>query len=126
MTLGTLFLFSFYLFQGLEKARTVAFVAMAFFQIFNAFNMRSLKRSLFEIGLGSNKFIVFAFFASIVLQAAVIHIPLLKDVFRFASLTFFDWLGVVLVASSVLWLGEFYKFLRKKYKKAKDLYLKRI
>ena len=51
MVVGTIPLFRHFLPQGLDKARTVAFTAMSMFQLFNVLNMRSLKKSLFKIGV---------------------------------------------------------------------------
>ncbi|MCP6719906.1 MAG: HAD-IC family P-type ATPase [Patescibacteria group bacterium] len=113
MVVGTIVIFFLYLPQGLEKARTVAFTVMAFFQLFNVLNMRSLRNSVFKIGFFTNKFINLALLAAIAVQVAVIHIPFLQKAFRFEPLNLGEWLMIIALTSSVFWFGELYKFLRK-------------
>ena len=83
-------------------------------QLFNVLNMSSLKRSIFKIGLFSNKFIVVSLIASVVLLAMVLYVPFFQGVFQFASLGLLEILIIVLLSSSVLWLGELYKYLKNK------------
>jgi Ca2+-transporting ATPase len=113
MVLGTIVMFSFYLPQGIEKARTVAFTVMAFFQLWNVFNMRSLTQSAFKIGFFSNKFITASLLLAVIVQVAVIHISPLASAFRFEPLGVLEWLFIIAITSSALWLGELYKFLKK-------------
>jgi len=113
MVVGTVAMFSFYLPHGIEKARTVAFTVMAFFQLWNVFNMRSLKHSVFKIGIFSNKFVIFSLIAATIVQVAVIHVPFLASAFRFEPLSIIEWLLIIFVTSSALWFGELYKFFRK-------------
>ena len=95
-----------------EKARTGAFVVMSFTQLFNLFNMRSLKKSIFRIGFLSNKHSVAAFLISVAFLFAVIYIPFFQEVFQFVSLGLAEVLTMVILSSSVLWAGELYKFLK--------------
>ncbi|RLG16495.1 cation-transporting ATPase [Candidatus Pacearchaeota archaeon] len=118
MVLGTIPLFRHFLPQGIDKARTVAFVSMSMFQLFNVFNMRSLKRSLFNIGIFSNKWITFGLMASFLLMLGVIYIPWLQGIFRFVPLAIGEFLIIILIASSVFVVGEIYKKIR--YKNEKD------
>jgi len=115
MVIFTLIIFKAYLPSGIEKARTGAFTVMAFTQLFNVLNMRSLKRSVFKIGLFSNKFIVASLVASVFLLAMVLYVPFFQSIFKFAALSLSEILTIVLLSSSVLWLGELYKHLKNKY-----------
>ncbi|NQU74662.1 MAG: cation transporting ATPase C-terminal domain-containing protein, partial [Candidatus Omnitrophica bacterium] len=102
--------------SGIEKARTGAFTVMAFTQLFNVLNMRSLKRSIFKIGLFSNKFIVASLIASVFLLAIVLYVPFFQGVFQFVPLGLLEILIIILLSSSVLWSGELYKYLRPRAK----------
>ena len=115
MVIFTLIIFKTYLPSGIEKARTGAFTVMAFTQLFNVLNMRSLKRSIFKIGLFSNKFIVASLIASVFLLAMVLYVPFFQGVFQFVPLGLLEILIIILLSSSVLWLGELYKYLKNKY-----------
>jgi Ca2+-transporting ATPase len=114
MATATIFFFSQELNSGIDKARTVAFSLMVFFQLFNVFNMRSIRQSIFNIGFFSNYYVIFGFLASVILQVAVLYIPFFRQAFQFVPLNFREWLIVILISSSVLWFGEIYKAIRKK------------
>lgn len=112
MALGTVPLFYAYLPQGVDKARTIAFTFMAFCQLFNVLNMRSLRQSVFKIGPFTNKYINLALTVSVALQLMAIYLPFFQNIFQFVSPTKIDFLSVVLISSCVLWSGELYKSVR--------------
>ena len=114
MAIGTIPLFRHFLPQGLDKARTVAFTTMSMFQLFNVFNMRSLKKSLFRIGVFSNKWILGTLSISFLLMMGIIFLPWISDIFGFVPLTFGELIMITLIASSVLVGGEIYKLIRYK------------
>ncbi|MEK9194334.1 MAG: HAD-IC family P-type ATPase [Patescibacteria group bacterium] len=114
MTAGTLFLFNNFLPEGITKARTVAFTAMALFQLWNIFNMRSLKMSVFKLGFFTNKFVLGAFFISLGIQFSVIYIPFLQKALNFTPLNLSEILFILVITSLVLWVGEVYKLIRRK------------
>jgi len=114
MTLGTLYLFTHFLSQGIGKARTIAFVSMSMFQLFNAFNMRSIKKSLFKIGIFSNKWLIGGITISFLMMLGIIYLPWIRGIFQFVHLTFNEFLLISLIASSVFIFGELYKFFHKK------------
>jgi len=103
--------FQYYLPAGIEKARTAAFVVMAFSQLFNVFNMRSLRHSAFTIGLFSNKWVNIGLIASVIIQVMIIDIPFFEDLFQFDPVSFTEFLVFAALASSILWMGELYKWL---------------
>ncbi|KKM10563.1 ATPase [Clostridiales bacterium PH28_bin88] len=86
--------------RTLEEAHTMAFVTMAMSQLVHSFNVRSMDQSLFALGLGTNRSLVYAFLASASLQVAVVFIPFLRQVFETAMLRSSDW-GVVLTMSLI-------------------------
>lgn len=112
MFILTLTIFSSYLPQGLEKARTGAFVTMSLTQIFNMYNMRSIKNSVFKIGFFSNKYATGALIISITLLLTVVYTPFIQNIFQFKPLTFFEFALIAALSSLVLWFGEAYKFIR--------------
>ena len=112
MALGTIPLFKHFLPYSLEKARTVAFVSMSMFQWFNVLNMRSLRKSLFKIGIFSNKYIVLSLSISLLLLLSVIYLPWVSNIFQFIPLSLGEFLIITIVTSSIFITGEIYKFLR--------------
>lgn len=114
MTILTLWFFSYHLSidQDIEKARTAAFATMAFTQLFNVLNMRSMKRSVFKIGLFSNPYVVWALILSVGLQLIAMYA--LYPVFHLVHLNLLELTLIIIGSSFVLWMGELYKYLRYK------------
>ncbi len=94
----------------LRYAQTMAFTTLMLFQIFNVFNARSDTRSAFQ-RLFTNGWLWTAVAGSVVLQVAVVYLPLLQQAFGTMALSAWDWAICAAVASSVLWLRELGKAL---------------
>lgn len=109
MTVFSVGAFYWFLDDGIDKARTSAFIVMAFCQIFNVYNMRSLRHSIFEIGLFSNKYVNIGVAASVVIQILIIEIPFFEILFSFDFISATEFVVFIAIASSVLWSGELYK-----------------
>jgi P-type Ca2+ transporter type 2C len=115
MAAGTLFILDWSLPGGLIEgagdmryAQTMAFTTLLFFSLFAVFNARSDEQSAF-IGMFSNKWLWGAIVLSLMLQVAVIYVPVLQKAFSTMSLSAGDWLRCAAVGSSVLWLRELSK-----------------
>lgn len=67
-------------------ASTMAFATLTMARLFHGFNCRS-KESIFKLGLGTNKYSLYAFAAGVCLLALVIFIPALHSVFSVADLS---------------------------------------
>jgi len=100
--------------RTLEEARTMAFLTMAFSQLIHAFNVRSFKQSLFTIGIGTNRPLVYAFLVSAGLQLAVVNVPFLREIFKTALLRGTDLLVVLLLCLTPLAIEEIVKFFRRR------------
>ncbi len=109
---STLYFFNFLKPLSLEAARTGAFLCMAFTQLFNAFNMRSYKESVFQIGFFTNKYIIIGFLVSVFLQIFVIYNDFFQRIFHFQELNIWVVVKIILVSSLVLWFGEIYKYIK--------------
>ncbi|MDP1852865.1 MAG: calcium-transporting P-type ATPase, PMR1-type [Candidatus Omnitrophota bacterium] len=115
----SLFAFSFVLFiekEGIDRARTAAFIVLACSQLFHSFNCRNMTESLFKIGLFTNKKLIFATAVSFSLQMAVVYMPFLQKVFKTEPLGLFDWFLVIAISSFPLWAMEIVKIANKKRK----------
>ena len=106
--------FYYYMNDSLEKGRTGVFIIMAFTQLFNIYNLRDIHKSVLEIGLFSNKYINLAVGISVLLLIIVTEVPVLATIFNFKSLYIIDLIILFSLSSSVLWVGELYKFFNKK------------
>ncbi|HSD12081.1 MAG TPA: HAD-IC family P-type ATPase [Patescibacteria group bacterium] len=115
MCAGTIAIYLWALRRGeLAYARSVAFTTMAMFQLWNVFNMRSLKQSLATLGLFSNMVVFWAVAASFGLQLAVLYVPALRSVFRTVPLGGLEWFVIGFISFGVVVAVEAYKWLCRK------------
>lgn len=114
MSVITLFVFNQFLDQGIEKARTMAFGIMTYSQLFNVLNMRSLSKSVFQIGLFSNKYVVGALIFGVFSILILFYHPVVNKLFGFVPLATNEFLMIVFLSSFVLIFGEVYKSFKRK------------
>jgi Ca2+-transporting ATPase len=70
---------------------TMAFVTLSFSELLRAFTARSERYPLLKIGLLTNKWMVYAVGASLILLMAVIYLPFLQPIFETAPLGLVHW-----------------------------------
>jgi len=103
--------------EVLTYARTMSFVVLAASQLFYSLSIRSSTKSIFQIGLFSNKYLIGAIIAGIFLQLIVISVPFLASAFNMQNLGMRDWGMVILFALVPLFINEVFKiFMKKVYK----------
>jgi Ca2+-transporting ATPase len=100
--------------EGIARARTAAFIVLACSQLFHSFNCRSMTKSIFKIGIFTNKRLVLAAFISFLLQVAVVYLPFAQKVFKTEMLGAFDWALVLVISSFPLWAMEIVKAISRK------------
>ncbi|MBF2074093.1 MAG: cation-translocating P-type ATPase [Synechococcales cyanobacterium C42_A2020_086] len=89
--------------------QTMLFTILTFSETLIVLALRSDRRSLIQLGLGTNRPLLGAVILTLFLQLAVIYLPGLQDLFQTASLSLSE-LGLsLLVSSSVFWLLELRK-----------------
>ncbi|HEY8248987.1 MAG TPA: HAD-IC family P-type ATPase [Burkholderiales bacterium] len=76
----------------LEAAQTLAFVTLCVSELVRAFTARSEYHSIFSIGVFSNRWMVWAVGASLLLVLMVVYVPFLQPFFDTVPLTLDDWL----------------------------------
>ncbi len=86
---------------AISKAQTMAVTTVIAFQIFYMLNCRSLKDSIFRIGLFSNKTVFVGIAALIGLQMAFIFAPPLQQVFGTQALSLRD-IGFAALAGAII------------------------
>jgi P-type Ca2+ transporter type 2C len=116
MAIGTNWIFSLALAGGdQDYARTMAFVTIAMYQVFNALNVRSIRRSLFSLGVFTNKYLIGAIMLSVILLVLSTLVPFLQIALSTVPLALNDWGLIVLVSSSVFVLVEIRKFIANRF-----------
>lgn len=114
MMVLTFIFYTRYLPQGIEAARTVAFLCMSFTQLFNSFNLRSFSKSVFSLGIFSNKFLLYGFLLSVLLNIIAIYTPFFRNLLSFDYIEPVTVFTILILSSCVLWLGEVYKIILNK------------
>ena len=109
------FSYSLYgLHQNLEQARTVAFTVMVVSQLVHAFNCRSERLSLFQLGVATNRALLWAFLLSCTVQVAVLTVPAAVPIFKVASLPIEDWALMGAMGVLPFFIMEAIKLLRRR------------
>jgi len=115
---GTFGLFLWYEQNGYshEIARTMAVNTLVFFEIFYLFSSRYFVRSIFsKEGFFGNRYVLYAAGILVVLQALFTYAPFMQNIFGTAGLQAAEWLLIIIVSSSVLFLVELEKLLLRKF-----------
>ena len=82
----TLIAFNLGLRTSVEEGRTMAFVTLSLAQLMHTFNVRSVDKSIFQVGLFTNKYLIGANLLSIFLIAVIILVPPLREIFKLTLL----------------------------------------
>jgi Ca2+-transporting ATPase len=104
--------------RGAVEARALCFVTLILMQFFNALNCRSEQRSLFQIGVFTNRWLWLAILWECVILMLVLYIPILQGAFRVFPLGVGDWLIVVCSAFTIFIVAEVYKLISRWKKEA--------
>jgi magnesium-transporting ATPase (P-type) len=132
MTVGAVGMFLYEYYQELPKvaagamteaaliaeAQTMAVTTVIMFQIFYMLNCRSLRDTVFKIGLFSNKAVFYGIGALLVLQAAFIYAPPLNQVFTSAPLDGTALLYSTLAGAIILPVISVEKWYRSRFRPA--------
>lgn len=114
MMIGTLFLFRGYFENDIAKAWTISLTTLAVFQWFNAWNCRHESKSIFQMNPFSNKFLVGATLIIVSLQLLVVYNPLMQKFLRTVPLELSEWLVIIPIAASIVFVEEIRKFFYRK------------
>ncbi len=96
-----------------EAGSTMAFMTLSFCEMFHAWNMRSLKGSIFRMK-SHNKMLVFAIGFSFLLSVPVLLIPALQGIFSLAALKPAQYLIGVGLAALIVPLVEIVKMFQRR------------
>ncbi len=86
--------------SDLAHAQTLAFTALVFVQLLNAFSARSERASVFHKNPFDNQFLIVALFTSILMVLVMVYVPFFNTALGTTPLAWRDW-GAVAIASFV-------------------------
>ncbi|MBN2807459.1 MAG: cation-translocating P-type ATPase, partial [Prolixibacteraceae bacterium] len=81
--------------EVVEYARTMAFMVLIASQLFFSLSLRHPLKSIFKIGLFSNKYLAGAIVLGLVLQLIVIGIPAMQNAFKLQNLDVYGWMMAI-------------------------------
>lgn len=96
---------------------TMAFLTMSMAEIFQSFNMRSRRGSIFALKQ-QNKWLWGGAILAFVLTTAVIYVPFLKNIFGFTSISMVEYIIALVLAVCIIPLVELVKYIQRKKCKA--------
>jgi len=107
MVIGTMYVFLSEMEDGqvTNRDRTMTFTTFVMFQVFNALNCRSEKKSVFQIGFFTNKAFLFAVGGSVIGQFALIYWKLMEFIFETESLSIGD-VAFIFAITSTVWIFD--------------------
>lgn len=113
---GSFGLFEWELAQGrsVEAARTCAVNIFVFGEIFYLFNCRSLRLSVFRIGLFSNRWVLGGVGLMVLLQLLFTYLPVMNRAFGSRPIGLKEWVVIVGASSIVYCVIECEKWFRRR------------
>jgi magnesium-transporting ATPase (P-type) len=106
--------------SNIEEARTVAVNAIIMIEVLYLLNCRSLTKSMFQIGVFSNKWIILGITLMLLLQLAYTYLPAMNTVFQSAPIEIDSWLRIFALAAIAYSIIEFDKWIRMAFSKKKN------
>jgi Ca2+-transporting ATPase len=100
-----------------EYARTMAFMVLVVCQLVYSLALRNERKSIFRIGLFSNKYLVGAILTGLALQLIVVGIPQLKTAFHLQMPDIRAWGVIIALGITPLVLNELFKLFMRVLKK---------
>jgi Ca2+-transporting ATPase len=101
-----------------EYARTMAFMVLVMCQLFFSLAVRNHSKSIFQIGVFSNKYLVGAIILGVLLQLIVIGIPFMQKAFHLQMLDLGGWVIAISLGLVPLLINEIFKiFIRARQKR---------
>jgi Ca2+-transporting ATPase len=102
---------------AVTHAQTMAFVVLSVSQLFHALNLRHPSKSIFQVGVFTNKYLIGSILIGIFLQDVVITVPFFRNVFEVFDLLPRDWFLVGILSIVPLVVNEIAKiFIRARNK----------
>ena len=96
--------------------QTMAFTVLCFSQLGHVMAIRSDWKSIFKLGIFSNKSMLGAIIITVILQLMIIYMPFLNLVFKTQPLTYLELAITLAVSSIVFWAVEMEKWIKTFHK----------
>jgi Ca2+-transporting ATPase len=105
--------YNLHIYESAKYGQTFAFFVLSFSQLVHSFNLRHIRKSVFK--LKKNWVLIKFFFISVFLQIIILFVPFLKKNFQLADVSLIDFLIIVLLSISPLFVVEIAKKIVTKF-----------
>ncbi len=95
------FIIGLYLGFSIRTCRTMTLATLVLSQLIHVFECKSESRTLFEINLLSNKYLLVSVIISILMIVGIIYVPFLQGIFKTTSMNLIQW-GIVILFSAFI------------------------
>lgn len=95
------FIIGLYLGFSVRTCRTMTLATLVLSQLIHVFECKSETRTLFQINLLTNKYLLISVFISVVMILGIIYIPFFQGIFKTSSINLSQW-AIVLLFSGVI------------------------
>ena len=99
---------------AVQKARTMVFGVIVFFELFFALSSRSFTHTINKLGFFSNKILLYSLLGESTAVLFLMNIPALQELFDFVYLKATDWILLFLLAITGFAYSEITKFIASK------------
>lgn len=103
--------------DNLTSARTAALVTLVLSQLIHVFECKSEKRSIFEIPIFNNLWLVFSVLTSLGQLLGVVYMPILQNLFKTVPLTLDEWMPVAGFSLLAPVVSSFFRGIKKRDEK---------
>lgn len=87
--------------KPMMEAQSLCFLTLIVIQFFKAYNFRSDRKSVFEIGMFRNKWLNLSILSQVVLLWLIVEVPIFNGLFNTYPLTLMEWLIVIVAAATI-------------------------
>lgn len=114
--ISTIFTFIIGLYMGFDirTCRTMTLATLVLSQLIHVFECKSETRTLFEINLLSNKYLLISVLTSVVMILGIIYIPFFQQIFKTSAINFVQWSIVILFSAFIAIVSSIYSMLKKR------------
>ena len=101
-----------------EAGTTMAFITLSVCEMLHAWNMRSLRESIFAMKT-HNKMLIFSIMFSFILIIPILFVPALRNIFSLVKLSSINYVNAFLIAAVIVPVVEIVKLIQRSSAKKK-------
>jgi len=100
-----------------EVAVTTAFATLGLVQLAHTFTLRSDTKSIFKLGMFTNKYLLGAVIGAAFMQVIIIVVPVFNNVFKVVQLNWEEWIITIIASLLIIPLVELQKWIFNRKRK---------